>query len=225
MTKSDEREKARALRKQGKSVKEIATEIGVSRSSVSLWVRDIELTTEQFQALEDRQRQYGDKHKGSKAVKVKYKEIRLQYQEEGRQKAREKDLLHSQGCMLYWAEGNKDRSMIRFANSDPDMLILFCKFLRESLLIEESKMLAVVHCYLNNGLTQEEIENYWCSTLQISKTQLRKTQLKQPISSQQKGRKLLYGVCNIDVYSVQHIQHIYGAIQEYAGINKPEWLD
>jgi predicted transcriptional regulator len=44
MTKMDMQTTARILRQQGKSVGAIAQELGVSKSSVSLWVRDIELS-------------------------------------------------------------------------------------------------------------------------------------------------------------------------------------
>jgi transposase len=45
--KTDERRRARELRAQGWSIKEIERSLGVSRSSVSSWVRDVELTVEQ----------------------------------------------------------------------------------------------------------------------------------------------------------------------------------
>jgi hypothetical protein len=38
--------------------------------------------------------------------------------------------------------------------------------------------------------------------------------------------KLPYGVCSIRVRrSTRILQHIYGAIQEYAGFDEPRWLD
>ena len=51
--KKQEKEKAIALRKQGLSVNKIAKEVGASKSTVSLWVRDIKLTDEQKQQLKD----------------------------------------------------------------------------------------------------------------------------------------------------------------------------
>jgi hypothetical protein len=40
-----------------------------------------------------------------------------------------------------------------------------------------------------------------------------------------KSRNVLpYGVCAIRVHRTRAVQHIFGAIQEYAGIDKPEWL-
>lgn len=226
MTKNIEREAARQLRlEQGMSVKEIAKTLGVSKSSVSLWVRDIELTPAQIQALQDRMKSYGAQHKGSQANITKHRAIRQQYQEEGREKAHEHDLLHLQGCMLYWGEGGKGRIAVKFANSDPDMMQVFIKFVRESLQVPEAKIKIRIYCYLNNGLSLEEIHDFWLKTLKISVSQLGKGQVNnQPSSSQQKGRKLLYGVCHLTVDSSRYIQRIYGAIQEYTGINKPEWL-
>jgi hypothetical protein len=37
--------------------------------------------------------------------------------------------------------------------------------------------------------------------------------------------KLPYGVCSLVVHSTWMVQHIYGAIQEYAGFEEPAWLD
>jgi predicted transcriptional regulator len=53
--KTAERDMARRLRREeGRSIKEIAAVLRVSQSSVSLWVRDIELTVEQHDALLER---------------------------------------------------------------------------------------------------------------------------------------------------------------------------
>jgi hypothetical protein len=37
--------------------------------------------------------------------------------------------------------------------------------------------------------------------------------------------RLPYGTCRLSVHSTAIVQHIYGAIQEYAGFDRPEWLD
>jgi transcriptional regulator with XRE-family HTH domain len=104
--KARERDEARRLRqKDGLSVKEIAKRLSVSKGSVSLWLRDIQLTDAQLAALEYRHHNHANQRNGSRAVLVKYRELRRQYQEEGRLKARERDPLHIAGCMLYWAEG------------------------------------------------------------------------------------------------------------------------
>jgi hypothetical protein len=44
-------------------------------------------------------------------------------------------------------------------------------------------------------------------------------------SNGRRGNVLPYGTGRVTVYSTEVIQSIYGAIQEYAGIERPEWLD
>ena len=44
--------------------------------------------------------------------------------------------------------------------------------------------------------------------------------------SQKKRRNMLpFGTCKVSVHRTQIVQTIYGAIQEYGGFERPEWLD
>ncbi|HRF94928.1 MAG TPA: helix-turn-helix domain-containing protein, partial [Aggregatilineales bacterium] len=108
-----EREQARELRKQGISILEIAKQLNVSKGSVSAWVRDIELTPEQTHQLVKNKgitsRQYIPALNRDKAYLNRQK-----WQNEGRIKAREGNILHMTGCMLYWTEGAKRRNSIIF---------------------------------------------------------------------------------------------------------------
>ncbi len=66
--KTRERDEARTLRRQqGQSIKEIARAVGVSPSSVSYWVRDIELTAKQVEALRARNPILNGQMAGAKA--------------------------------------------------------------------------------------------------------------------------------------------------------------
>jgi len=53
MAKSKERNRAIELRKKGESIKVIAKKIGVSKSSTSIWCRDIILSPMQIQKLHE----------------------------------------------------------------------------------------------------------------------------------------------------------------------------
>jgi transcriptional regulator with XRE-family HTH domain len=224
--KTYEREEARRLRREeGLSVKEICKRLGVSKGSVSVWVRDIELTDEQKAVLNYRKATYGGQFWGSKAVAKKHRDLRQQYQEEGRAKAREKDPLHIAGCMLYWAEGTKAKNALALINSDADMLRFYLTFLRQSLGVQDEDIKLYINCYLNNGISLDDIQSHWLRVLQLPEVCLRNATINaQPISSQQKGRKLQYGVCKVIVHNTRLVQHVFGAIQEYARIEKPEWL-
>ena len=108
--KTAERERARKLRReQGASVTELARALGVSKSSISLWVRDIELTEAQRLALRHRM---GGGIDGSRANAVRALARRREAQARGRAAARERDFLHAAGCMLFWAEGSRNRNVV-----------------------------------------------------------------------------------------------------------------
>ncbi len=130
--------------------------------------------------------------------------------------------------MLYWAEGSKGRNQLHFANSDLNMVRFYCDFLRASLGVQGEDMTLRLNVYTGNGLTLREIEDHWLEALELPRTALRgHTVNHTPTSSSgKKTNRLPYGVCSIRVLkSTRLVQHVFGAIQEYAGFEEPRWLD
>ena len=128
--------------------------------------------------------------------------------------------------MLYWAEGAKRRNTLQFTNSDPNMLAFFRRFLVEAMAIERDEIVMSINVYTNNGMTIEEIERYWLDLLELPRRSVRKHMVNHmPTSSSGQARnKLPYGVVTLNVHSTWMVQHLYGAIQEYAGFDEPAWL-
>ena len=221
--KRDMREKARELRKQGWSVRDITLELGVSKGSVSMWVRDIELTEEQQTLLKSRQAQWAGRNQGGKTNRAKAMQQRIVYQQAGRERARNGNRLHHTGCLLYWCEGAKvKRNSVHFVNSDPNMMLLFMRFLREEMKADEPKFRLQIHCHTQDEIEQHRIEKYWLTLLNLPETCLQKTQFKQ--GSNTRKKRLENGVCALMVHSTELAMHIYGAIQEYGGFDNPDWL-
>jgi hypothetical protein len=211
-------------------LKRIAARLGVSASTVHLWTRDIELTDDQrrrnlISARGPRSREAIAKF--GRTWSEKNRERRRSYQREGRECARKPDPLHHAGCMLYWAEGAKHRNRLTFANSDRAMVVLFARFLREWFDLDPKDVTVSLNVYTTNGLTLREIEDHWLWALELPRSCLRKHILNhRPTSSSgRKRNKLPYGVCTFCVNDTRIVQHIYGAIQEYAGFEEPRWLD
>jgi hypothetical protein len=161
-------------------------------------------------------------------VAARWREVRRKYQEEGRVRARRGDPLHQAGCMLYWAEGTKNRNVASVTNSDVHLLRFFHRFLTECFGTAPSELIVHLHVYTGNGLSLKQIETYWLTALQLPVSCLRKHQINnRPVSSNsRRGNKLPYGVCTLRVLrSTRLVQHIFGAIQEYGGFDEPHWLD
>jgi hypothetical protein len=155
------------------------------------------------------------------------REQRVAAQEHGRALARGRDPDFIAGCMLYWAEGSKARNVAQLVNADPDLLETFLVFLRSCYGVPETRVALSVNCFLGNGPTLEEIHDWWLARLGLPATCLRKPIVNRPSSASKrlKGHILPYGTARISVHSTFIVQSIYGAIQEYAGIDRPEWLD
>lgn len=225
-----EKEKARQLRREGQSVKEIARNLQVSPGSVSAWVRDIELTSDQKDVLHQRQREHAINLQRVGEDGQPYSEInrrnalkqRQIYQQEGRTHARSGDVLHEMACMLYWAEGAKHRNRVVFVNSDPNMMSLFMRFLRECLHLPDEKIKLRLHCYAKDVTEQETIKRYWLDLLNLKADCF--SHVTVMAGSDTRYSRHHNGICTIDIGSTQLAMHLYGAIQEYIGIDKPEWL-
>jgi transposase-like protein len=226
--KPEKRAEARKLRsEQGMALGAIAQQLGVSKGSVSLWVRDIELTRSQQAALLARNPALNGQLLGMHVRRERCRERRLEAQEHGRALARRGDAIHRGGCMLYWAEGSKGRNAVQLVNSDAALLDTFLDFLRGCYAVPDDAVAFSVNCFLGNGLTLEQIQHWWLARLALPESCLRGAAVNRPSSAskRRKGNVLPYGTARLTVYSTDVVQSIYGAIQEYAGIERPEWLD
>ena len=97
---------------------------------------------------------------------------------------------------------------------DVDMQKLFIRFLREEFSVPEEKFTVYINCFINKLEDWELIKNYWIKELKLSESSLRKPSLK--IINEQIENM---GVCRLVVNDTKLVQHIYGAIQEYAGFD------
>jgi transcriptional regulator with XRE-family HTH domain len=223
--KTVERDKARELRSQGWSVREIEQHLGVARSSVSTWVRDIELGPDELRRLAERTRLGPIVAAERKATAARA--MRRGYQQKGRLLARANDPSYAAGCMLYWAEGEKARNYAAISNSDVELLRLFASFLRRHFAVEDEKMRIQCFLFADHLDRQRCIEQYWLDHLDLPPSSLRKSTLNVYSKYSQKKRtnKLPYGTCKLVVCNTRVVQTIYGSIQEYGGFDRPAWLD
>ena len=225
VVKTTEQRRARELRALGWSIGEIEFELGVSRSSVSNWVRSVELSSA-AQARLIRRTGLGPAI-AAKRKAARAREVRRSYQAEGRERARLGDAGYAIGCMLHWAEGDKCRNSVRMSNSDPELVAIFVNFLRRYFDIRDESIAVYCNLFADHAVRQQEIEDFWLTKLRLPRTSFRKSIVNVYSKHSQKKRqnKLPYGTCKVYVHSTR-IQHIlYGSIQEYGGFERPEWLD
>jgi transcriptional regulator with XRE-family HTH domain len=136
--KDDLHVRARELREQGLDYEEIAAALGVSKSTVSLWVRDMP-RPERLSYQECRKRSA----EGSRLYWEAERPAREAQREEVRAAAAgqigvlsKREILIA-GAIAYWCEGAKSKPHRRqervvFTNSDPGLIRFFLRFLDEA---------------------------------------------------------------------------------------------
>ena len=210
-----EKKKALVLRKRGESLKSIASQLGVSKSSVSIWVRDVPLSMEQLkflgqkgftsEAIEKRRttRNANEKIKRDKVMQEGAKNIR----------ALSKNDLRIIGLCLYWGEGGKTvRGMARISNSDPAVIKVMMRFFREICLVEEKKFRGSLH--IHSHLESHKAEKYWSTISGIPQSQFYKTYAIPSTASKGKKDTLPYGTFDIYVCSTKLFLEIIGQIEK-----------
>lgn len=207
-------------------MKEIARLVGVSLSSVSYWVRDVPLTDDQRAELRRRMSCNG-RAAAAAGRSTAARKIRRTYQEHGRQLAEEARPMHIAGSMLYWAEGSKSRNSVQFVDSDPVMVSFFVRFLRREYDIPDEAFRVACNLFADHLERQREIEQFWLDTLNLPESCLRKSivNVYSKYTKKKRQNRLPYGTVRVCVHSTRIVQSIYGSIQEYAGFERPEWLD
>ena len=200
--------------------------LGVSRSSVSRWIGDVELTAGQQEALRSRNPRYNAQRNGANANRERAHLRRRAYQLAGRRRARGREPLFVAGCMLYWAEGDKARGKVRLSNSDPELIRFFGRFLRECFGLGDDDIRVACHLFADHVARQCEVEQFWLDVLLLPRSSLRTSSVNAYSRASQRKRvnRLPYGTCNVIVHSTEVVQTIFGGIQELAGFNRRAWL-
>jgi len=194
------------LRKKGKSYSDILKEIRVSRSTLSLWLRDIPLAKKQRDKLIGRAK---SRYLGSKKRQRLRVENTIQILGAAKIEAYEliKNELFLSGLMLYWAEGTKRGEVVNFSNSDPKMISLMMRWFRELCVVPKEKFRIQIHAH---SLHQtENIKDFWHNKTKVPLNQFHKIIIKKTSLGHRKN--ILYqGTCCIRVNDVKLFRRIMG---------------
>ena len=214
--KAKERAEARELRKQGHSIREIALKIQCAKSSVSEWVRDIPLTTEQIERLksnQDKGRAKAANHPNSS--KFRWAKIRQQIIDRAKKEVPKNCSLNNLkliGTSLYWAEGYMaSRHSFVFANSDAGMIKLMMRFLIRVCKLPLSRLRGRVN--IHPHLDIRAAEKYWSKISGIPLKQFHVPLLAVSRASKQKRKTLPHGTFRIVISDVALCSKIKGWIE------------
>ena len=224
--KREEENRARELRCQGFSMKQIVETLNVSKGSVSAWVRDIELPECLLRNIENQRRLGREQSRITRLKNIARANIELNA------KCKQEILPVSQrdlwfaGLMVYAGEGSKPSRVssqrVEVANSDSNILRIFIKFLTSICIVPKDKIR--VRLILYNDIDTEEAFSYWSKELGVSVSQFEKPFIKQSYKDTpyRHLRRSKYGTAHVNVYDVRIYRKIMGwlqAVYEYNNLD------
>lgn len=171
-----QREQAVRMRKAGASYSQIKQEIGVSKSTLSLWLRDIPLSEKRLRMLRDFNTTRIEKYRETcrKRREDRWKTVRAQMSKDiGTLTKRE---IFIAGLFLYWGEGGKTvMTNISVTNTDPAMLRFFLAWLT-LLGVPKERVWVKIHLYRDMDTKKELL--FWSKALNVPLRQFRKPYIK-----------------------------------------------
>jgi hypothetical protein len=180
------------LRRLGLSYGEIMDLIPVKKSTLATWCRDVDLTTEQIEAIRERRAQEpGIPRNTNWKRRAEISELRAVAREVA------SDLVNDPtwvaGLILYWAEGAKTRNHVSMANTDPRALRLFVRWVRTFVDPKANFTLAL---HLHEGNDEAAAKSHWRDETGLNTSGFHKTYIK-PKGTGHRKNHLKHGICTV----------------------------
>ena len=199
MARFKDREKALALRKQEMSYSQIKKILGISKSTLSGWLKDYPLSKERIDTLRGKNEKRIERYRETMRRK-KEKRLNEVYLEEKKKifPFTKRDQLIA-GLFLYWGEGSKTfSSSVSISNTDPSVINFFAYWAENILKVPKEKMHVTLHLYNDMDIFKEI--KYWSKKLSISKKQFTKPYIKQSsIKAINHKGSFGHGTCNLRI--------------------------
>ncbi len=203
------------------SYSDIRKKLGLkSKGTLSKWFRNITLSKQSLELLE-RNNVLAHKRGLLRANKERTARISEENQEaflSGKKMVRaisNYELLLL-GAALYWGEGTKsergDSTPLSFSNSDPLMISIYMRFLREVLRVPEEKIRAGIHIY--ESISAAEARKFWSRQTGLPEKRFYIiTQVSQASRNKRPFNSLPYGTAVIKVSNRVQFHKVKGMIR------------
>ncbi|MSU54670.1 MAG: helix-turn-helix domain-containing protein [Candidatus Staskawiczbacteria bacterium] len=194
------RSKAIALRKNGKSYREISQSLKVSKGTLFVWFKNISWSKHLKKELSDKARIVSSER--LRKFVLGRQKILLDSYEKAENEAKKEFEIHKYNplfigaIMLYWGEGDRSfkNGRVKMTNTDPAMIKIFRKFLLEIICYEKLKIKGWLLLYPD--LNIKDCLNYWVKNTGIPLENFTKPTI---INGKHKTHRLQYGVCTVSI--------------------------
>ena len=224
--KLQEKEIAIKLRRQGFPYNAIRKQLHVSKSSLTLWLRDLHLSeSSNKKLLKGRELSRYTAAQKRRAQREQKTQDLIQ-QGKGEFRTMLKNPLFLAGLCLYWAEGDKHKQeRVKFTNADENMIEFMMKWFREVCDVPEDKFRISLH--LHSLHIAPDARSHWSKITGVPEAQFEKIFVK-PTSLRHRRNVLYNGTCGIIVHNKALFRRICGwklGLFEHFGLSPRSLMD
>ncbi len=219
MSKTLLREQVIKLRLQGYTYGQIKRSLGVSKSTLSDWLRNLPLTSNQQELLKKNKLRVRDLGREKFITTFKNRRLTrlkavLGKQEKYLLPLTEKELFLA-GLFLYWGEGAKRHGMISISNTDPRVVKFSLYWMIKILKIPKSLIKVNLHLYKDMNVAKSI--DFWARELNLPIEQFRKPYIKKSNKEGLTYKSFGQGTCRLYAGSVELSEKIAMSIKAISG--------
>lgn len=221
MAKLELRNQALEMREKGMSYSQIRENLAVSKSTLSLWLREHPLSRERINELRGNSEQRIERCRNTKRRNRQLRLDKVFDSSSKRIKTLNEREFYVAGLLLYWAEGTKAaRGSVCMTNTDPAMLSFFISWL-VSIGVDRSRIRGYLHLYEDMDIAYET--RYWAEILCLPESSFRKPYIKASEQSKRKNYKgrFGHGTCNVYVHDIKIYEEVMAGVQHLRSLYGP----
>lgn len=203
------------LRKLGKSYREIRSVLGVSKSTLSYWLRPFPLSMERLREVRDWNRKRIENYIATRRKK-KEELLHQIYSEQEKVILPLSDReLFLGGLFLYWGEGAKSmRGEISISNTNPGIIKAFIQWAQQILKVDRGRIIVKLQLY--SDMNPQKEMGIWAKELDIPLSQFRSPYFKtSKFNSLTYRRGFGHGTCNVFVRDATLAKKVFMALKVF----------
>jgi predicted transcriptional regulator len=218
MAKLQQRVLAEKMRREGQSYSTIQKQLGVSKSTLSSWLKGIPLSDTRLRELRDFNPVRIEKTRQTKLLKKQTRRDAVLEKVKHDFKVN-KTPLFKEGFYLYWGEGTKTAEYtVALTSSDPAIIKCFLSWL-QILGVSKADMRVKLHIYSDQ--IETDVLQFWIQKTKLLKRQFYKSYIKKTFADRKTYKSTFgNGTCSVLYHDRDMYEYVMAGIRYLREVNE-----
>ncbi len=183
------RDKAILLRREGKTYTQISSELGISKSSVSLWLKNYKLTESELAIIKENTKNRVEKGRMKSKISIRSRKVfadKTLYEQANKIfLGFVNEAMFCYGLGLYEGHGNKTSNYYSFTHKNPEIHKIMLVWMNKYLSIDKEKLKFKIYLGLNDDYVNTV--DFWSQYLDIPEESIKVYAYKRGDNDSKKG--------------------------------------